>query len=222
VAYINPTSSIEDFYDNLYYCVARCEAHPVALKYAAPVQAAIDGLGKVVGDRNIKANAQQKLMAKRDFARDAMCDAYEPFSLQVAAHYGSKTAPETLRLVPWAPSTLAGMSFKMLPAVMAAWKSQLDLPLTPAEVKKFAKPVLDQWDVFQKAQGAVEASTFGLKNAIAAVDAHKLTALETLAKTRSGLGSDFPRKPKVVARFFIKQKKKGAKDEAAAESVEPA
>ena len=105
---------------------------------------------------------------------------------------------------------------------MAQWKSQLDLPLTPPEVKKFAKPVLDQWDGFQKAQAAVEAGALGLKNAIAAVDAHKLTALDALAKTRAGLGSDFPRQAKVVARFFIKQKKKGAKDETASETLAPA
>ena len=112
------------------------------------------------------------------------------------------------------------MPFKALPGAMAQWKSQLDLPLTPPEVKKFAKPVLDQWDAFQKAQSAVEVGALGLKNAIAAVDASKLLALETLAKTRSGLGGEFPRQPKVVARFFIKQKKKGAKEETASETVE--
>ena len=170
-------------------------------------------MGKAVGDRNAKANTQQKLMAKRDFARDAMSDAYELYILQVAAHFGSKTGPEVLRLAPWPRSAFALLPFKALPPAMAAWQSQLDQPATPAEVKKFAKPVLDQWAAFQKAQAAVDAGALQLKHAITAVDTAKTAALTALAKTRAGLAGDFPRQSKVVARFFIKQKKRGVKEE---------
>ena len=213
MAYITESSSVEDFYNNLYYTLSRAEAHPVALKYAAALQAGIDALGKAVGDRNAKANTQQKLMAKRDFARDAMSDAYELYILQVAAHFGSKTGPEVLRLAPWPRSAFALLPFKALPPAMAAWQSQLDQPATPAEVKKFAKPVLDQWAAFQKAQAAVDAGALQLKHAITAVDTAKTAALTALAKTRAGLAGDFPRQSKVVARFFIKQKKRGVKEE---------
>jgi len=213
MAYLTTSSSVEDFYDSLYYSLARTEAHPIALKYAPHLQSSIDGLGKAVGERNAKANTQQKLMAKRDFARDSMVDAFLPYTLQVAAHFGAKTAPEALRLVLWSPSSLGVLPLKSLPTAIAQWKSQLDLPATPAEVKKFAKPVLDHWDGLQKAQAAVEAGALNLKNAIVAVDKAKNAALDTLAKTRAGLAGDFPRQSKVVARFFVKQKKRGSKDE---------
>ena len=218
MGYLNPKSALNSYYDNLLYTISRCEAHPTAVKYAPALQAELDALGKSVGNRNTQSNTRQKLMAKRDYARDTLSDLYEPYTLQVAAQFGSKTASETRRLAPLSPSAFVALPIKALPGFMAQWKSQLDQPATPADVKKFAKPVLDAYDLFFKANAAHDAGVLVERNAIAAVDTTKNAALVALAKVRGSLATDFPRKPKVVRRFFVPQETKKGADAAASDA----
>ena len=213
-----PSSSVSEFFDAANYTIARLEAQPKAIVFVPMLQPPLDHLSKVTGERNQKANAQQKLLARRDSARDNLTDAYEPFGLQAAAHFGSKSAPGLLRIVALTAAQFAVLPLKALPGVLAQLKSAIDDPATPAEVKKFAKPVFDAWDAFEKAQGLVAAGVLTMRKASKAVDDGKVEVLNGLAKVRAALAGANPRQPKVVARYFVKSKAKRAKEEAAAEA----
>lgn len=197
-----PKSSIADYVDYNLYVIARLEADPKVEPHAPLLQQPHDLLMKDVGARNLAGNLVLKASAKRDYARDTVLDTLEPMSLSIAAHYKSKAHPGYGRVFARTPAQYAVLARRELLGELTKVKAALQEPETPKEVLKHAAEFLAALAAFavtEEAQAKVLAS---YKKAVDLVDKAKLACLDASSKLRARLQDQFPRQPKIVARYF--------------------
>ncbi len=207
-----PAAAVSEYFSYDLYVIARLSADPATAGHVPLVEVPHLALAQKVATRNQADDAVRKALAKRDYERDRLSDLLEPFALQVAAHHGSKSAPGYLALFPLTPAQLATLPLKDLPKALANLQAAIAEAGTPKEVKAFAKPVLEQIALLDKAQAALDGANTQLKKAGEAVAAAKDQVLTGIAKLRAALQSQFPRQPKRVARYLpVKNGKKPVK-----------
>ena len=205
-----PKSSVAEYVNYDQWVTARLEADPKTLVHAPLLDAPHAALMVLVKARNDADNLVLKASAKRDFARDTLHDSLEPLSLKTAAHFNSKKAAGYVRIFVLTPSQYANLPKVDQPKAFDDLKLALNNAETPKEVLKHAAEYLAALASLVAADKVVEQAQAALTKSVKTVDQGKITCLEGSAKLRSALQGQFPRQPKIVARYFppVQPKKK--------------
>lgn len=192
--------------------IARVEADPQTAHLAQHMQQPHDAFMATITARIAAENFLLKAEAKDDYARDKVIDLLGPFSLQVAAQFGSKDHGEVKRVLPHTPAQYAALKRDDQIKAFDALVEAVDDAATPAALKKFGKPVVDAvaaWTAQRKETAKAE-STFA--KAAKAVRDGKGPCLVGNGKIRNELGLLFPRQARKVSRYFPKKAPKTKED----------
>lgn len=197
-----PKAPFGSFADFCLWVIARLEADPKTAQHAALVQAPYDALDAKVKERNTATNAVLKAAAKRDYTRDTILDTLEPLQLSVSAYYKAKNHPGVARIFVRTPAQYAALARRDLLPELQKMEAALKDPETPKDVAKAAAEFLADLPNLVAATQALDKARLGLKKSIEGVDKAKIACLEANSKLRGRLQDQFPRQPKVVARYF--------------------
>jgi hypothetical protein len=125
-----------------------------------------------------------------------------PLALKVAAHYGSKSHPEALRLLPLTPAKYEGLPQRDLPDAMDKIEAALNDGDTAAAVKKLGAEfvgLLGPWRKQKKERKDADAALTKTQKAVAVA---KDAVLEAHARLDGQLRALFPRQRKKVASYW--------------------
>lgn len=216
--------SVEDFIHEDLYTISKLEPVAEVAHHVPLIQKAQDDLMPTLAARNAQHNVVMKADARLDTAREGMMDTLEPVSLSVAAFFGSKSHPGYLRIFPKTVAQLGATPKKDQPLVFGGIHMVLMDEETPKAVRKLAEPYLLAYGGFHTAQADLGRARALLGKCVDKVEAAKEAVIIAHAKLRARLSDQYPRKPKIVARYFVRNapaagKGKGRKKAAVVEPV---
>jgi hypothetical protein len=189
------------------YIIANVKADPDT---AAEAKLVFDPQGLVVKavaarrDADTAAIESGALLVRRlSTAQEAVV----ALGIKAFGHFGSRTAPEYLRLFPVAPSTLVAASTAARTAGFAALAKALASPDLPKELAASASAVTAAYAALDAAAAADATATEALRQAVAAEKA-AADAWHTAVRTLRGrLIMLFPRDAKRVTSYFPPRKR---------------
>lgn len=195
-------TNIADIVRHALFTDSRIDADPKTKHLGDLIKVPLGEFMANLGARNAAENAVMKAEAKEGLARDELIDGLEPFSLKLAAHYGSKGHADYKRVLKKSPAQYEAVPQRDLPKAMDDLEAAVQDADTPAAVKKLAGEFVGLVGAWRKAKKDLTDANAALGKAQKAVQAGKVKLLEGFAKLDGRLRDLFPLQRKKVARYF--------------------